>query len=224
MKNYYALKLLGWTISRGGFVSFITLLLKIVLSKIFGQHRLVFGTVSSALVDYASRIEVADYEIKEVSSWDMVNQTTRETFTKYAQHIWWDTKSMLREGGTLWLGYLHGQLASIAWTRSGDRVRKYFFPVTSDCIVISHCVTLPQYRGLHLYPTGLAEITRVLADRGFKRFYIACSDWNIASVQAIHRAGFRLLGRGIAKNKSHFIWYQESRPDVAQVYKEDCNH
>lgn len=217
MENYYTLQLVRRIISRGDLGGFITLLFKIIRSKLLAEHRLIFGMVPSALPRHASPIELADYEIKEVSSWDMVDQSIRETFTDYRQYIWWDTESMLRGGRTLWLGYLHGRLANVTWTKTGDRVRTYFFPLTSECVLISYSVTLPEYRGLHLYPAQLVEITRVLASRGFKRFYTGCYDWNIASARGLRRAGFRLIGRGIVKKKGRIIWYPESRAECTHI-------
>lgn len=212
------------TISKEDLGGFIALLFKIIRSKFLGRRSLIFRMVPSALPRYTSPIEVADYELREVSSWDMIDQAIRKTFEAYKQYIWWDTQSMLAEGSSFWLGYLDGQLANIIFTTSGDKVRAYYFPMTSECVLISHCVTLPQYRGLHLYSAGLAKIIHTLAGRGFKRFYIGCPDWNTASVQGICRAGFVLLGRGIAKRNGRIVWYQELRPDVAEIYREDCGH
>lgn len=219
MKVYYTLQLVQRTISRRDIFGSIILLLKIIRSKLFGQRRLIFAMAASDLAFCASPVEATDYEIKEVSSWDMVDQSIRETFADYRQYIWWDTQSMLKEGHTLWLGYLDGQLANVTWTRTGDRVRKYFFPMTSECVLISYSITFPGYRGLHLYPAQLDEIIRILACRGFKRFYTGCYDWNIASARGLRRAGFHFIGRGrgIEKKNGRIIWYPEFTAECTHI-------
>jgi RimJ/RimL family protein N-acetyltransferase len=89
--------------------------------------------------------------------------------------------------------------------------------MTPDCVVISHSVTIPEYRGKGLYPAILKEVIHELADQGFKRFYIDCADWNRPSNRVIERIGFSLIGRGKCKRKGRLAWYQESPPDFTQV-------
>jgi len=185
----------------------LLVLLKNLRCRFFSQHSLVFGINASDLLQKKFPGEIADYQLKEINAWNMVDETMKQTFAANKEDIWWDTESMLKKGSCLWIGYLKGKTACILWTTNGDRMDSYFFPLTPQCVVISHCATLKPYRGLGLYPASLVYLTKILASRNIERFYIHCTDWNVPSIKGIKRAGFNLLGRGIATKKNRLSWY-----------------
>jgi hypothetical protein len=214
MKDFYKLRLVQRVISSKGLGASIVLLLKIIRSKLLGDHRLIFGLAADQLKDLAST-KIPNLEIRQFSALDTLNQALQDKLELYA-YICGNTKEMFKKGACLWVGYLDGHIASIAYARTGDKVRMYFFPMTSECVLISHCATFPEFRGHSLYATILMNVVNNFATKGFKRFYIDCHDWNTASIKGIKNAGFRLLGRGIAKNQ-RLIWYQQSRPVFARI-------
>lgn len=52
------------------------------------------------------------------------------------------------------------------------------------------CVTLPEYRGLRLYPALLAYIARELQAGGFQRVWIGANADNVASQSGMRQVGF----------------------------------
>jgi RimJ/RimL family protein N-acetyltransferase len=162
-------------------------------------------------------VKIPGYEVMSVTSPNMIDDVLRNKFKLYPRDIWWDTDTMLKKGACLWIGYLNGKFANVTWTRTGDKIRSYFFPLTPGCVLISHSVTIPEYRGNGLYPAILAEIIQALAAQGFERFYIDCSDWNQPSKRVIERVGFSLIGRGKCKRKGQLAWYQDAPPDFTQT-------
>lgn len=212
----YCLELMRRAISKGDIFSATLILLKNIRSRLFGQYSQIFEMVISDSKGWKSSIEIKDYKIKEISSWDMVDDTLRQTFTEHEKDIWWDTESMLNKGSRLWIGYLRDKAACILWTTAGDNMDSYFFPLTSHCTVISHCVTLKQYRGCGLYPATLGYIVCQLFSQGITRFYIHCADWNLSSIRSISKAGFGLLGHGIAKKNGQLVWRRKPQADFVE--------
>lgn len=177
---------------------------KMVRSKLFGQRRLIFSITLSGS-EALSPIEVPNYRMVSITSIDMIDDTLKEKFIQRQCYILPNTQTVLSKGGHLWVGYLNGQLANLACTRTGDGIGSYFFPLTAECVLISHCVTFPEYRGHDLYPASLTHIVRTLGNKGFKRFYIDCCDWNMSSERAIRHTGFRLIDRRKCKRKEHLL-------------------
>jgi hypothetical protein len=192
-KSSYGLELLRYAARNRGLKGLVSVSLKIIRSKVFGQRRLVF-VVEPLGSELPSPIEVPNYKIVLIPSVDMINEALKKEFIRHQPYILSNTETVLSKGGQLWAGYLDGQLAHIACTRTGDKVGAYFFPMTPECVLISHCVTFPAYRGYSLYPATLMHIVRTLAGKSFKLFYIDCCDWNGPSERAIRRVGFHLLG------------------------------
>jgi len=192
-KSSYGLEVLRDAARNRGFKGLVSASLKIIRSKVFGQRRLIF-VVDPLGSDLASPIEVPNYKILSIPHGDMINEALKKELIEHQHYILPNTETLLTKGGQLWAGYLNGQLAHVACTRTGDAIGAYFFPMTAECVLISHCVTFPAYRGHSLYPATLMHIVRTLAGKSFKLFYIDCCDWNGPSERAIRRAGFHLLG------------------------------
>lgn len=195
-----------------GLLGAIYLLCLILRSKLTAQHRPMFGLAVPAPGN-ASVPDIAGYEIEPVRPEKELSLA--KELSQCQQQLDWDIKTMLRDGADVWIGRLNGRLATIAVTKTGDKKPAYFFPLTRDCAVISHCVTFRPYRGLGLYPASLVQIVDRLAKKGINRFYIDCSDWNTPSLSGIRRAGFQLIGRGTISKKGRLTWHQQSRPDFS---------
>jgi GNAT superfamily N-acetyltransferase len=213
MRTYYRLTLLKHALCSRDARLFLRLLLKMARSAIFGQQRLVYQLMAADVKSLPST-HVDDYITKAILSSDMDNDTLRNELVGYEDYIGVYAKRPSANKKWLWVGYLKGKVAHIAWSTAGDEVSRYFFPLDPNWVLISHCVTLPQYRGLGLFRASLSYIVHTLNDKGFQRFYIDCNAWNHASTQAIQRAGFQLIGFAKHKRKGQLIFRHEP-PDVS---------
>ncbi len=216
MKKHYKLQVLWWATRERGLTGAASTLSKILRSVLLGQRRLIFTLAIS--VQYLPPVcKIRGYEVELITSSDLINNTLKEQLIQHRSSIRSDAETMLKNGACLWVGYLDGHLANLAWTRTGDKVQSYFFPLVTECILISHCVTLPDYRGRGLYPAIMTHIIRTLGSKGFERFYVDCSDWNVASERPIRRLGFYLIGRGKYKKTGRLAWYQDAPQDFRRI-------
>jgi len=220
VKSSYGLAVLRYATRKEGLKGLISLSLKIIRSKLFGHRSLIFSFDLSSSEGF-SPIKVPNYKIVWIPSLNMFDETLKDEFVQYKRYIFPDTETVLCKGSHLWAGYLNGQLAHLSCTRTGDKIDSDFFPMTADCVLISHSLTLPDYRGRGLYLATLTHIIYVLGNKGFKRFYTSCYDYNIFSQRAILHAGFHLIGQGNLKRKGHLTWYQESPINSARLYKRE---
>lgn len=215
MRKYHRLEVLRYATYERGPLGLFGTSFKMMRSRMFGQRRIYFGLASTELSKLPV-IEIPEYEIKMFTSWDTVNKSLRERLGQHKGHFGLELEEMLKMGAYLWIGYVKGDAASFAWTQTGDQVRSHFFPLMSDDVMITRCVTISSYRGLGLFPATLLHIVSTLGARGIRRFYVGCADWNLFSQRGIERAGFKLLGHGVAKKPNHYIWHQVSRPDFTR--------
>lgn len=95
---------------------------------------------------------------------------------------------------TYWFGITDNQIVFQAKTSVNHE--RYFVPVNHDQAVISHCRTIPEYRGRGFYLKGLEQIMYLMSKMGIYTFYIDCNDWNWPSKKGIETAGFELIGYG----------------------------
>jgi RimJ/RimL family protein N-acetyltransferase len=59
---------------------------------------------------------------------------------------------------------------------------------------ITHCLTLPDFRGQGIYPFAIRALCRVAAERGVHRVFMITAAANHASQHGIEKAGFRRRG------------------------------
>lgn len=214
MKAYY-LQLLKSFIVERDFQELVKVGFKMARSKVFGGKRLVFGLRVNK-PDSAAPVEIAGFKVELFKSWESVDDTVKKPLTQVDSFVIRATESAVKNGGWLWAGYCDGELSNIIMTTKGDDKELYFFPLTEQCVVISHCFTLPKYRRFGFYEAGLMYIVKELAKKGCQVFYIDCLDYNIASIRAIEAAGFRLLGDGRHNGKRRLLWLQKTRPFFAK--------
>jgi len=92
--------------------------------------------------------------------------------------------------------YVNGELAHISWMITHDRDSPgSFLSLKSGEAEITHCVTLPQFRGLGIYPFAIRKLCQIAAAKGIKRVFMITNVSNIPSQRGILRAGLALTGK-----------------------------
>lgn len=183
---------------------------------ILGQHRLLFAMTG----DKAAGIEVSPPEglaVRRYGSWDELGPQERAFVNDNARLIHWDVPRSLAAGAVTWIAAKDGTPVSIAQTRRGDRIEVYFFPMTETCVLVSHCMTLPDWRGRGYYEVMLRHVSRELQREGCRRIYIDCLRENKSSQRGIIKAGFLEIGRGIHRRNGSIVWWQETPPSVSRL-------
>ena len=101
------------------------------------------------------------------------------------------------------------ELATVCWVEKVDA----FAPCTTiPCALVSRCFTLPQFRGLGLYPAVLQAVDHLLPDEMLRstEIVIECSAFNYASRSGILKAGFRIGGIAIEIGRKRIAWQKNS--------------
>jgi RimJ/RimL family protein N-acetyltransferase len=185
---------------------------RVARAEIVGGPRLMF-TLASSDIGKVPIIEIPDYKVECFSTWPNMGYSLQKELSQNRNYLEWDAEKLFEQGGKLWIGRLKGQLANVGWSRQGNMVRLWFFPLTPTWYVISHCVTLPEFRGLGLFPAMLSYIAHTLCSQGAERFFIDCQSWNYPSIRGVEKVGFQKIGYGMHKRNGRIIWYQVARPD-----------
>lgn len=99
------------------------------------------------------------------------------------------------DAGVLWVAWLGTQPAGYQWTRRGDRVNPWHFPLGADTTLIFSVVTFRPFRGQRIAARTMAEICRrEIAGGG--RAIGECFAWNIASSRTFQSVRFRKIAMG----------------------------
>lgn len=214
---FHRVQLLKHAWARGGPRAALALAVNSVRDMILGQHRLLFAMTGAQAA--ATEATLPDgFVIRRYESWDQIDAGLRKVLSENSRYIWWDTQKNLDGGAQLWVGARDGVPVSFAQTRGGDIMGAYFFPMTSNCELISHCVTLPSARGQGYYVHMLRHACQALGKAGASRVYIDCTDFNTSSARGIEAAGFHRIGRGVHRRSGALVWYQETPPSVAVLH------
>lgn len=93
---------------------------------------------------------------------------------------------------------LQGEVAHISWIITSEL--EYGYPIRNVKLreresEITHCVTLPEYRGRGLYPFAIRGLCRIEAARGTKRLFMITNIKNKASQRGMEKAGLVRRGR-----------------------------
>ena len=94
--------------------------------------------------------------------------------------------------GTLWVATLGGRPAGYVWSRPGDRVPRWNFPLEAESRLLFSCVTLTQYRNRGVATTLLRTLCRQAVPTS-GRAVGECRIWNAPSMQVFAKADFRRL-------------------------------
>ena len=94
--------------------------------------------------------------------------------------------------------YYHGELAHISWLISAEHDRR--IPTRNVKLregeaEITNCVTLPQFRGLGLYPFAIRSLCAVARERGISRLFMISPINNLASQRGMQKAGLSPQGK-----------------------------
>lgn len=97
--------------------------------------------------------------------------------------------------------YINGELAHISWMITHDRDSPAsFLRLKPGEAEITHCVTLPQFRGLGIYPFAIRKLCQIAAAKGIKKVFMITNVSNVASQSGILRAGLALTGKIVRAN------------------------
>jgi RimJ/RimL family protein N-acetyltransferase len=176
------------------------------------MHRPVYGL--SVPSKFLAIFEHPHYVVQRAESPADLGVSFRQEVSRWAAADTFQLAPLFGAGGVLWIGRLDGQIANVGWTRTGDCVRTWFFPLADHWVVLSHFLTLPVSRGRGLYSCLMSHIVNRLAADGIDRFFIDCADWNLPSIRGIEKLGFRRLGCGISSRKGRLIWHPEWMPSA----------
>ncbi len=86
-----------------------------------------------------------------------------------------------------------GTIGHISWLYYKGDPNRTLRLADKECEIM-FCLTLPEFRGLGLYPGALRAIQQYLKRKGYERCFICVNDDNVASIRGIEKAGFRRAG------------------------------
>lgn len=216
--RYHRIELIKRSFQRDGLAAFILTCGRLVRSGLYGQHRLIY--VSRSFDRAAEPTPQNEHDGMMVCSHVTLNTIPpyiQEQLDQNRRYIWWNYREMLARGIRHWCAESAGALVGLAVTRLPDEIDRYFFPLQSPAILISHCVTLPGFRGNRIYPRMLSAIMAQMRSDGCGPFIIDCADYNESSRVVIERSGFALLGRGVHKRNGTLLWMQDAPPALSEV-------
>lgn len=95
-------------------------------------------------------------------------------------------------GARLCLATVEGRLGSLGWTKAGRNIEKWQIPLEPDDVVVSRAFTVPAMRGQRLHALVLAARCR---DAGAPRYFADCHIHNPASLRALIRSGWSIVGK-----------------------------
>ncbi len=208
-RGYYQYELLkiAWNLGLISFIRECFLVLRFVFIKYYCVYLMDKDDFTN------EPINITQIEYKSYSKWEDIEDSVKEVFLKENKHIFWDVEVWLLKGARLWIGIIDGEVVSLLFNRDPLQKGAFFFPMTSNCALIWNVVTLPQYRGLGLYPQMLKHVCSSLFSEGIESIYICCSDYNISSIRGIMKIGFTKIGTGIVyRFSSKGIWKPCMKP------------
>jgi hypothetical protein len=107
--------------------------------------------------------------------------------------------SRLRAGETCYVARVNGRLAHYSWVKTSGAQpiieAAVEYAVGPGEFWIYHCWTEHWARGMRIYPSVLAMITRDYFEKGFTRARIYTTFKNVPSQKGIARVGFRQISR-----------------------------
>ena len=217
MASFHRLELLKRAVQRDGLGAGLKLIWQSIHQAVSGQRRLLFAMTGEEALAIKTNQEETGFTVTCYENYEDISPELRQLISENGRHLWWNVAENLGSGAKLWVGTVNGTPLSFAQTRSGETIDVYFFPMTEDCILISHCVTLPEARGQGLYMKMLRQICCMYGALGARRLYIDCTDFNLSSARGIRAAGFHDIGRGIHFRSGKLAWFQETPPSVSRL-------
>ena len=94
---------------------------------------------------------------------------------------------------TCFVGFVGEKVAHITWVYfPGDGSR--FFKLREKEAEINYIVTLPEFRGLNLYPLTVKVVSDWLINNHYKRLYVVSHGTNINALKSIAKCEFNKIG------------------------------
>lgn len=94
---------------------------------------------------------------------------------------------------TCFVGFVDGKVAHIMWVFFANEGSR-FFNLREKKAEINYAVTLPEFRGLNLYPLTVRSISHWLRENRYKWLYGAIHGKNVNAISAIRKCGFERIG------------------------------
>ncbi len=97
-----------------------------------------------------------------------------------------------------WAVRIEGRLAHVAWLIAAEHdglLPRRNVRLRDGEAEITHCFTLPEFRGRGVYVFAIRSLCGIAATRGVGRIFMITSINNLASQRGIERAGFRRCGQ-----------------------------
>jgi RimJ/RimL family protein N-acetyltransferase len=129
-----------------------------------------------------------DILIKQISLEQL--REIRQSYPKLPEEFFCD---IFERAKTCFVGFVDGKLAHIMWVFfPGDGSR--FFKLKEKEAEINYIFTLPEFRGLSLYPLTVKVVSHWLRENGYKKLYVVSHDKNVNAIKAIEKCDFRKIG------------------------------
>ena len=100
----------------------------------------------------------------------------------------------LNEGDRMYVALVDNKVAYIMWVASVNKLKlsyvdQHNIALASESLYIYNCFTLPEYRGMGIYPYMLSYVASLNPEM---QCYVACRYYEKVSIKGVKRAGFRL--------------------------------
>ena len=129
-----------------------------------------------------------DILIKQISLQQL--KEIRQNYPKLPEEFFCD---IFKCSKTCFVGFVGEKVAHIMWVFfPGDGSR--FFKLREKEAEINYIVTLPEFRGLNLYPLTVKAVSHWLRENDFVKVYVVSHEKNINAIKAIAKCGFQKIG------------------------------
>lgn len=88
----------------------------------------------------------------------------------------------------------NNSILHISWIY-GHNHHNRLLSLDSGEVEIKHSLTLPDSRGLGIYPRVISDIIMYLSENNTRRVFLCVHPQNNSSIRAVEKAGFKLAGR-----------------------------
>ncbi len=126
--------------------------------------------------------------IKKISLQEL--EELRRNYSNLPEEFYCDTYEGAKK---CFVGFVNGNVTHIMWVFF-ERDRSRFFNLKEGEAEINYGATLPQFRGLNLYPLTMRSINKWLKENNYRWLYGAIHDKNINAIRAIGKCGFEKIG------------------------------
>lgn len=158
---------------------------------LFKRERVLIYSIDLDRLDLSADSEQARHRIVKGSLKELENVRSR------SDAVPWELRCDLYDGVSDFFVYRDpegGAFGHISWVYHKGDPNRTLRLADGECEIM-FCLTLPEFRGLGLYPMALREIQQDLKRRGYRRCFICVEADNRASIRGIEKAGFAYAGR-----------------------------